>query len=373
MGKNQLKKRKNKNVQSTGITLIALVITIIIMLILAGVVIASVVGDNGIIAKAKQAKIDTEVAGAEESIDLMLVEWQIKKETEEITFESFLQEKKDQGDIDNYSKNKGIYEVEKDGYTVVLTEDGRKATLLSMLGENPSEHYGDTINYGIDLDTGNNDSGHIPGWKIFYANEEGTYIIAADYVRTDNPILKQALTKTNMVTHSTYSAFWRDDSNLTKKDAEGNAIIDSNASKFMYNWTYGGMKMENKIAVASLLDTSAWSGFVTDGATMTIGGPTVEMFRASWNEKTYENGRHTKLQIAPSDDEYGYYIGLSNDDNYKPTSTYVSVDLDKGWRDLLYIPHDRSFNGCYGYLLMSPSASSNNVLMGVYGTYGYVG
>ena len=35
MGKNQLKKRKNKNVQSAGITLIALVITVIVLLILA--------------------------------------------------------------------------------------------------------------------------------------------------------------------------------------------------------------------------------------------------------------------------------------------------------------------------------------------------
>ena len=48
--------------KQNGITLIALVITIIVMLILAGVVISMVVGDNGIITKSKQAKKATLIA-----------------------------------------------------------------------------------------------------------------------------------------------------------------------------------------------------------------------------------------------------------------------------------------------------------------------
>ena len=39
-----------------GITLIALVITIIVLLILAGVTIATLTGDNGILTKAQNAK-----------------------------------------------------------------------------------------------------------------------------------------------------------------------------------------------------------------------------------------------------------------------------------------------------------------------------
>ena len=42
-----------------GITLIALVITIIVLLILAGVSIAMLTGDNGILSKARQAQTDT--------------------------------------------------------------------------------------------------------------------------------------------------------------------------------------------------------------------------------------------------------------------------------------------------------------------------
>ena len=43
---------KNKS----GITLIALVITIIVLLLLAGVAIATLTGENGLITRAKQAK-----------------------------------------------------------------------------------------------------------------------------------------------------------------------------------------------------------------------------------------------------------------------------------------------------------------------------
>ena len=47
---------------SKGITLIALVITIIVLLILAGITIATLTGDNGIIGKAINAKNETNKA-----------------------------------------------------------------------------------------------------------------------------------------------------------------------------------------------------------------------------------------------------------------------------------------------------------------------
>ncbi len=52
--------------QMKGITLIALVITIIVLLILAGVSIAMLTGDNGILNQAQKAKNETENAQAEE-------------------------------------------------------------------------------------------------------------------------------------------------------------------------------------------------------------------------------------------------------------------------------------------------------------------
>ncbi len=54
-------KRKNE-----GITLVALIITIIVLIILAGVTLSMVVGDNGIITKAKEAKQNMSNATSEE-------------------------------------------------------------------------------------------------------------------------------------------------------------------------------------------------------------------------------------------------------------------------------------------------------------------
>ena len=57
-----------------GITLIALIITIIVLLVLAGVTIAMLTGENGIINKAMQAKIRTEEAKETEEAGLKEIE-----------------------------------------------------------------------------------------------------------------------------------------------------------------------------------------------------------------------------------------------------------------------------------------------------------
>ena len=64
--KNKLKERK-------GITLIALVITIIVLLILAGVSITMLTGENGILTRAKSEKTRTENASAEEKVKLAIM------------------------------------------------------------------------------------------------------------------------------------------------------------------------------------------------------------------------------------------------------------------------------------------------------------
>ena len=58
----------NKIRSTKGITLISLVVTIIILLILAGVTIATLTGDNGLIKRAQDAKIATEIADIKEQI-----------------------------------------------------------------------------------------------------------------------------------------------------------------------------------------------------------------------------------------------------------------------------------------------------------------
>ena len=62
--------RGNLEKRNKGITLIALVITIIVLLILAGVTIATLTGENGILTKAQEASIQTRGAQVEELVNL---------------------------------------------------------------------------------------------------------------------------------------------------------------------------------------------------------------------------------------------------------------------------------------------------------------
>ena len=62
-----------------GVTLIALVITIIVLIILAGVAINTLVGENGIIIQAQKAKEDTEEGKKNEESGLLSLEEQINQ------------------------------------------------------------------------------------------------------------------------------------------------------------------------------------------------------------------------------------------------------------------------------------------------------
>ncbi len=65
--------------KNKGITLIALIITIIILLILAGVTINLILGENGLFRTAQKAGEDYEKAGAREKLEAVLVELQADK------------------------------------------------------------------------------------------------------------------------------------------------------------------------------------------------------------------------------------------------------------------------------------------------------
>ncbi len=64
--------------QSKGITLIALIITIIILLILAGISIASLTG-NGLFERAKESKEKSEQAQIKEEIEMAIMDIQIEE------------------------------------------------------------------------------------------------------------------------------------------------------------------------------------------------------------------------------------------------------------------------------------------------------
>ena len=92
-----------KTKEMKGITLVALVITIVVLLILAGVSINTVLGDDGIIKKAKEAAEATKRASAEEEMNRLVLEYQLASKDE--TLESFLQKKVTEGRIDGVTDN----------------------------------------------------------------------------------------------------------------------------------------------------------------------------------------------------------------------------------------------------------------------------
>ena len=101
--------------KSQGITLIALVITIIVLLILAGVSIAALTGNNGILTQAGQAKDSNNIAGVKEKVEVEALgsidkKGSFNKETFKINVEKNLK--------GNVTENGNSIIVRLDGYRV---------------------------------------------------------------------------------------------------------------------------------------------------------------------------------------------------------------------------------------------------------------
>ncbi len=146
-----------------GITLIALVITIIVLLILAAVSIAMLTGKNGILSKASMSKDKTEIKNAEESIKLVISEWKIEKQTEKTKIEEFLT-KKVPNELDSYDKvSDNEYELEKNGYELTIDENGDIITEIQKAGIKPK-----ILNTQVTLENGNNveDNSQVAGTKL---------------------------------------------------------------------------------------------------------------------------------------------------------------------------------------------------------------
>ncbi len=98
----------------SGITLIALVITIIVLLILAGVSIAMLTGDNGILNKATQSKEASSQAEAEEVVKIALA--------------TILANKNDPTYTNEVETNKDYSVISKDSLEGVIATEGYTAT-----------------------------------------------------------------------------------------------------------------------------------------------------------------------------------------------------------------------------------------------------
>ena len=117
MLKSLTKLQENKR-GANGITLVALVVTIVVLLILAGITIASLTGDNGILGKVGEAKEQTDLAQIREEVILLWNETQIEVAGKGYTndqiadiFEEKLKEKDPDATV-KYQPSNDTYEVD---------------------------------------------------------------------------------------------------------------------------------------------------------------------------------------------------------------------------------------------------------------------
>ena len=110
---------KKIQMKEEGITLIALVITIVVLLILAGISIAMVTGENGILTKAREAKEQTEIAAYEE--ELKLIGNGLK--AEQVDDNEYLDRYKEEIEKDEMFKNAEVEKVDETKLKVT-TEEG---------------------------------------------------------------------------------------------------------------------------------------------------------------------------------------------------------------------------------------------------------
>ena len=182
-----------------GITLIALVITIIVLLILAGVSIATLTGENGILTRANDAKTSTEIGDEKEKVELSAVGALAKDNGEEIKRDYLKDE------LTSYIGTEGTdYTLSETAPFVVKYLDSGRSYVIDENG-NVSEYVniaeyvkiGDLVNYTPDDKEedeyydkfGETYSGYANGnigqddklkWRVLNINTDGTVDLISD-------------------------------------------------------------------------------------------------------------------------------------------------------------------------------------------------
>ncbi len=119
-----------------GITLVALVITIIVLLILAGVSISLVVGDNGVLTQAQNASQKTDLASAKSALEMTLtsITSEFLGNVWEDNTSAKIFENVKVSDLDKELQNNGFYIVKFGGTTTT----GANATKDGMVSADPN-------------------------------------------------------------------------------------------------------------------------------------------------------------------------------------------------------------------------------------------
>ena len=361
-----------EKINAKGITLIALVITIIVLLILAGVSIAMLTGQNGILTQAQKAKTTTDNKSAEEKVKLAVMAARSQSENASLDLEKLTTEV-----TTNYGG-----QVEGGTFLATVTIDGKSFTVSSTgevtaTGDSTPNPPVPTPTDGIsakniaDMDDKTNIYGatvtnYTPAtttdvnWKIFYADDDNIYLIADNYVEKTN--------LPNSTNGTTATANKPNDGNISYArvayfnnilgDYAGSARITDSRLKALNNDyfnTKGFLSANNNMkSVAYMMDTTAWNSKFKDTnnkADYVIGGPSVELLFKSYNDK------YKTAYVSQATNATGYQIKRKAND----TSWSYSIGSMLKTSAPLYVITARS--NALAYWLASPSAISPGTVM----------
>ena len=317
------------------------------MLILAGVSISLVVGNNGVLTQASNAVVETRKAEAREDVAMAIAsaeteywkEWakdssiDIKQYFTKARLEKYAPSITDvtaQSDDGSF-----IVIYTKEGVKYAFYVDGKRKVTSAGVGAANSEYITD---FGklVTGYTGYINYSETDEWRLFYADNNYAYLIKNRIGNTD-----YKLTDTSVVTGFETSIISILAQNLNiKYTMNGDWALKNN----------GNDLNRNIKVVAALLDTSKWTEYKTSDAEWTVGAPTLEMYIASCNathsiqcDCKVENNTATGYLVNKDSGEFNEYIsGLGN-----------SLDIDKA----LYS------NGVFNWWLASPSAGDTDRLM----------
>ena len=259
--------------KTSGITLIALVVTIIVLLILAGISIMMLSGNNGILNRAAEAKERTDEEQIIEEARMDILSTQATKLTDALTeaeLEGILEPKygtlstEEERTLDKkLTTQDGKYVI-----PVLRIYDG-SLSIPTIADADEKVYYGQTIDYDVDIGVSLDDKDQYD-WKIFYNDGTNIYIIAEDYVKIDNTLMPtiNGRTKNN---NKPYNLYWP--TNIQNGKSGSADIFGTNApsktldfaNKFLTDWkprvtgTNSASKNSNAKVTAILLDTDLWS------------------------------------------------------------------------------------------------------------------
>ena len=330
---NQSKYVKKQNMKQAGITLIALVVTIIVLLILAGVTIGMATSNTGIFKRASNAA-DT---------------WNESRGKENAALASW------EGAIDEHA-GAGTNPNTSTGGAVNITKNGQKVDISQI-----TSVYGEKVDYKPTTDQ----SGV---YRIFYYDAAGDFGPAGTlYLKRDWTANDTKLDGHSSATSTTYT------------EARHTANGDKNALDTMkrMNKKWGEQRSTaenaNEHEAMWLCDKTQWEKYVDSSkADYAIGSPSAEMYCASYNSVSHSVGNYTLGATYRATSAPGYIYTIGGTEASK-AGTDADNDYWTGDNTVDYAKYNSMYcgqggaKGDYRWWLGSPSAGASSSVCSVNG------